>query len=256
MIPYFRVYSSSILNYLKYEILPPHYTETLVDQTLVYDTDLGGYVAEDIDQAPSPTGEGRGWVFFDETTVDGEAVVDLSGEQTSQVSVAGASSYTISYPQGIILDPDTVPTSVSYGWNYVSVIQGWPGEQPPELPVVALVFGEDADKAGYQLGGGTKDIIKGSAYIFATDEGEKQDITDLIYNAFYNRTLAIKNWHEGSYLDYDGTFTGFSPTTISGVTSGYFTGVTASLSVPNRDWSELNRYRSRVSFTFEIFKDR
>ena len=110
-------------------------------------------------------------------------------------------------------------------------------------------------KQGFQLGGGTKDIIEGSVYIFARNETEKKEITDVIYQAFYNRTLPIGNWHEGSYLDYDGTYASFQPTTVNGLSSGAFTDVVADLAGPRADWSEINRHRSRVSFVFEVYKN-
>lgn len=253
MIPYLRIYDASIINYLKYEILPLHFTEKVVDEALVYSDDLGGYVTES-SMEPLPTSVGRGWVPFDEVVVGSQTVVDMSSEQTGQVTVVGASSYTIDYPRGRVIDPDTTPTTVSYSWNYVSFVEGWPGTAPPPLPVVALDIDETM-KSGYQLGGGTKDTLKGSVYVFASSEAEKKDITDVIYQALYNRTLPISNWHEGSYLDFDGTHTGFSPSSVMGLSSGVFVDVTANLTGQHLDWSEINRHRSRVSFTFEVHKD-
>jgi hypothetical protein len=112
-----------------------------------------------------------------------------------------------------------------------------------------------ADKAGYQLGGGTKDTVRGTVYIFATSEAEKKDITDAVYQAFYNRTLPIGNWHEGTYLDFDGAYTSFQPSAVSGLSMGMFTEVSARLDGPRMDWSEINRHRSSIRFVFEVFKD-
>ena len=252
-IPFLRVYDSSIINYLKYEVLPVHFTERIEDEPLVYDQDLLGYVTNSA-MEPSPTSRGRGWAVFDENTVNNRIIVDTTSEQTSQVTVNGASSYDIDYPNGVIRNPDSIPTSVSYSWYYVSLVEGWPGAEPPPLPVVAVDI-DRTIKQGYQLGGGTKDIIEGSVFVFATSEAEKKDITDVIYQAFYNRTLPISNWHEGTYLDFDGTYTGFTPTTIDGVSSGAFTNVTARFDSPRFDWSEVNRHRSRINFTFEVYKD-
>lgn len=252
-IPYLRIYDASIVNYLKYEVLPLHFTEYINDEPLVFDSELQGYVTQS-SMEPLPTSAGRGWLPFDEYVVNGRGVIDTTAEQTSQVTVAGASSYTIDYAGGRILNPDTTPTSVSYAWNYVSVIEGWPGTDPPPLPVVAVDL-TSSDKAGFQLGGGTKDTLRGSVYIFATNETEKKEIADVVYQAFYSRTLGIGNWHEGSYLDFNGTYTGFTPTTVSGLTSGAFLNVTADLVGPRIDWSEINRHRARVDFTFEVYKD-
>ena len=253
MIPYLKIYCSSIVNYLKYEVLPLYFTEQVVDETLVYDDTLGGYVTES-EMVPLPTSAGRGWVVFDESSVNGLSVVDTSAEQSTKVSVLGASTYVVDYPGGRILNPDTVPTAVSYSWYYVSFVEGWPGTDPPPLPVVALDI-RTTDKSGFQLGGGTKDTIEGSVYVFATSEAEKMEITDVLYQALYNKVLPIGNWHEGSYLTYDGTYGGFTPTTVSGVSLGAFTKVHSDLVGPRVDWSELNRHRSQVDFVFEVYKD-
>jgi len=253
-IPFLRIYDASIINYLKYTVLPVYFTERVENEPLLYDQDVGGYVTDSL-MVPLPTSPGRGWSPFDEVEINGEVRVDTTAEQTSQVTVVGASTYTVDYLTGRIINPDTTPTAVSYSWQYVSVVEGWPGSAPPPLPVVAVDI-DTVNKAGYQLGGGTKDTLKGSVYIFATSETEKKEITDVIYQALYNRTLSVGNWHEGSYLDFDGTYTGFSPTTVSGISSGAFIDVTADLRGVRMDWSEVNRHRSRVSFTFEVFKDR
>jgi len=252
-IPFLRIYDASIINYIKYEVLPIHFTESIVNEPLVFSAAMGGYVTES-SMLPLPTSPGRGWAVFDEASVNGRTIIDTTVEQTSQVSVTGASTFTIDYSNGRIISPDTPPTSVSYSWYYVSLIEGWPGLDPPPLPVVAVDV-DSTVKQGYQLGGGTQDILEGSIYVFATNETEKKEITDVIYQALYNRTLSVKNWHEGGYLDFNGTYTGFSPSGITGISSGAFTGVTADLRGPRIDWSEVNRHRSRISFTFEVFKD-
>lgn len=253
MIPYLRLYDSSIFNYIKYNVLAPHFTETVSNQGLNYRASDGSYVIEPLSFPPDPTGKGRGLAVFDEATVNGEKVVDMTTEQSSQVVVAGPSSYNIDYLNGRILDADSPPTSVTYSWYYVSLIQGWPGESPPELPVVALDIFE-SDISGYQLGGGARDYIQGDIHVFATSDSEKKDIVDVIHTSLFNKTLQVGNWHEGSYVGYDGRYTGFNPTPVEGLSRGSFIDVKASLSGPRMDWSELNRHRSRISFGFEVFK--
>ena len=105
-IPYLKIYDASIINYIKYKVLPIYFTELVVDEPLVYDDDLGGYSVVNL-MSPSPTSPGRGWNLFDEVEVGGTPVVDTSSEQTTQVVVNGASTYTIDYPRGVILNPDT-----------------------------------------------------------------------------------------------------------------------------------------------------
>ena len=253
MIPYLRLYDSSVHNYLKYEIIAPRFTETEEDIPLVFDSTLNGYIA-DTDMTPSPTSRGRGWAIFDENTVNGRIVVDTTAEQTTKVNIAGASTFDIDYANGRILNWDTAPTTATYDWYYVSVIQGWPGLAPPELPVVAIDL-EQSIKTGYQLGGGTKDILRGAVHIFATSHGEKLDLADVVYHALFNRQITIGNWHEGSYLDFDGTYSGFVPTTVSGLSTAYFTDVQSSLVGPILEWSELNRYRASITFGLEVLKN-
>lgn len=253
MIPYLRLYDSSIYNYLRYEVIPLHFSERVENDLLVYDAKSDSYVLNSKMQ-PSPVSTGRGFVLFDEDTVNGRLVANTTSEQASQVAVSGPSVYDIDYVNGRILNADSPPTSISYRWYYVSFIQGWPGSDPPPLPCVALDI-ETNKKAGYQLGGGSKDTVHGAVHVFATSEAEKKDITDTIYQAMYNRTISIRNWHEGSYLDYDGTYTGFVPGPVEGVSNGFFKDVTASYVSARLSWSELNRYRSKLDFVFEVYKD-
>ncbi len=253
MIPYLRLYDSSIFNYLRYEVIPLHFSERVTNDSLVQVEDSNTY-ALDSTMEPSPVSYGRGFVLFDESTVNGRQVADTSAEQTSTITVNGASSYTIDYVGGRILNPNTPPTSITYKWYYVSVMQGWPGTTPPPLPCVALTM-DSTQKSPFQLGGGTKDTIKATLHVFATSEAEKKDITDVLYQALYCRSIPIRNWHQGSYLDYDGSFTGFAPTTVSGLSGGYFKDVKTSLTDSRTSWSELNRYRSKIDFVFEVYKD-
>lgn len=252
-IPYLKIYDASIINYLKYEVLPVHFTEEVVDEPLVFDAELGGYTVVNM-MSPSPVSPGRGWAIFDEVDLGGRNIVDTTAEQSTKVTVTGASTYEINYLNGVIINPDTTPTSVTYSWYYVSFVEGWPDTEPPPNPVVSVDIDKTV-KSGFQLGGGTKDTIYGSVHVFASSESEKKDITDVIYQSLYNRTIPIGNWHEGSYIDFDGTHTGFTPTTVSGLSSGAFLDVEANLNGPRMDWSEVNRHRSRINFVFEVYKN-
>jgi hypothetical protein len=204
MIPYLRLYELSIINYIKYEVLPLQYLEYISDEPLVVDAVNGGYKTE-TDMEPNPTSVGRGWALFNEATVNGSLVIDTSAEQTTMVDVDGATTYSVDYLNGRIVNPNTVPTSVSFYWNYVSVVESWPGVDPPPLPIVVVDM-ETKSGLGFQLGGGTKDVLRGAIYVFATSELEKRDITDLIHNKIENRSIPISNWHEGGYLSYNGTY--------------------------------------------------
>ncbi|MCK5018673.1 MAG: hypothetical protein KAS32_16550 [Candidatus Peribacteraceae bacterium] len=248
-----RLENNSIFNYIKYEVISPQFTELSSGDDLVYNQALGAYVTQ-TDVEPLPTSNGRGWSIFDDYTVNGKIVVDSSQEQTSKVVVVGASSYTVNYKNGSIKDPDTVPTSVSYYWDYVAVVPYWPGTNPPPLPFVSMSI-EGSKKEGFQLGGGTKNLRTVYFDIFATSPAERDDISDVIHTALFNHTISIKDFSGGSYLNYDGTFnTGLSfPLTLQGTIRFIDTNHKNIHSVD--DWSTLQKHRSIISGTYESFVD-
>lgn len=253
MLPYLRLYDTSIYNYLRYEVVPLHFSEVVEDDSLTLDAATNTYKVN-FSVSPDPASDGRGFVLFDDSVVGGRSIVDTSSEQTTKISVTGPTSYEVDYVRGRILNPDSPPTSISYSWYYVSVIQGWPGVSPPLLPVVALDIDSNV-KTGFQLGGGLKDIVNGSIYIFATSEAEKKDIADIIHQSLFNKSIPINNWHEVSYLDYNGTYTNAVPVTVSGLSRGDFLEVSANFTSRRLDWSELNRHRAKIDFVFQVYRN-
>lgn len=240
----------AVYNYLKYEIVSPNFSEQVSGDSLTYDASLGGYVADATNVIPSPVSNGRGWVFFDDSLVDGSYIVNADAEQSSKVVVAGASSYTLDYARGVIKNPNTVPTAVSYYWNYVAVLKHWPGVTPPELPFVTIGI-ESSIKRGLQLGGGTRNIRSLYVDVFATSALERDDITDVIHTALFNRTITIKDFSGGGYLNYDGTFN--SSLVLPLGTFGHIcTTDTSSRVLRNgADWTDINKFRSVISCTYE-----
>jgi hypothetical protein len=249
-----RLENTSLYNYLKYELVAKHFTEVQTT-SLVYNSSLGAYIPSSVlDIEPSPTSAGRGWVFFDDyTTSDGTVVVDTSKEQTTKVTVTGATHYTVDYTNGRIYDPNTVPTSVTYSWYYLSVLDAWPGINPPPLPVVSIDV-DTTNKSGFQLGGGKKNTRIANLYIFATNKAERDDITDILQDSLFNRQITVKDYSKGDYLNYNGMFnTGFNPDILEGsiqILSAEARNINAWV-----DWSELNRYRSTIKLTFETYID-
>jgi hypothetical protein len=247
-----RLEGVSLYNYIKYELLAKDFVETQSSVPLVYDVSLGAYITDSVvDIEPSPTSNGRGWVMFDDNTVNGLVIVDTSVEQTSKVSVVGATTYSIDYKNGRIYNPDSSPSSVTYQWHYISVLDSWPGASPPPLPIVSI----DIDsylKSGFQLGGGKKNTRTVNLYIFATSKSERDDITDILQDQLYNKQITVKDYSTGDYLNYDGAYnTGFNPSTLQGsinVLSVEARNVNAWI-----DWSELNRYRSTIKLTYETY---
>lgn len=247
-----RLENTSLYNYLKYEVVARYFTEIQSSVSLVYDITLGAYVPSSVlELDPSPTSRGRGWVCFDDYTTSGVTTVDVSKEQTTKVTVTGATHYTVDYLNGRIYDPNTTPTSVTYTWFYLSVLDAWPGATPPPLPVVSVDI-DSTNKFGFQLGGGKKNTRVANLHIFATSKSERDDITDILQDELYNKQITVKDYSTGDYLNYNGTFnTGFNPIILDGhieVVSVEARNVNAWI-----DWSELNRYRSTIKLTFNTY---
>jgi len=248
-----RLENASIFNFMKYEIISPAFSELSSVEDLVYDSNLAAYVAQSA-MDPSPTSEGRGWVFFDDATVNSRIIVDTNSEQTTKVVVTGASTYTVNYLNGSIKNPDTTPTSVQYYWNYVSVLPSWPGTTPPPLPFVYM--GIDANrKEGFQLGGGVRNLRTVSFDIFATTASERDDIADVVHSALFNRTITIRDFSGGGYLNYDGTFNSSVSIPPPNLGNLIFLDVTMKNIHVAGEWTDLHKYRSLVSGTYESLVD-
>lgn len=249
-----RLENNSIFNYIKFQVISPQFTELTSNASLVYNQSLGVYVAETSIE-PSPTSEGRGWAVFDDAEVNGKIVVDTTQEQSSKVTVVGPTTYTVNYLNGSIKDPDVVPTSVSFYWDYVSVIPHWPGTTPPPLPFVSMSI-EGNRKEGFQLGGGTKNIRHVYFDVFATSPAERDDISDTIHTALFNHSIPILDFSaSGSYLNFDGTYNTnlVRPLTVQGRVR--FIDIEHKNLHSVDDISDLQKYRSIISGTYESFVD-
>jgi len=181
--------------------------------------------------------------------------------------------YMIDYLDGrvVMISGTTVPTHVTYHWNYVSLVDEWAAVEASAPPVVVIDM-HGTDKAGYQLGAGKRAVRKVDLHVFATNPAERNDIVEELYNALFNKSAPLYNFPLGTMLDYDGTWLG-RKTTMNKLTSLFnrqtlndtgviignmeFENVTARhVSLPllmTRDrnevlLSDLNAYRSKVSF--------
>ncbi len=247
-----RLEDISLFNYIKHEVLPVKFSEQLQGESLVYNSVLGGYVA-DTSMEPNPTSLGRGWVLFDDNTVGNRVLVDTTAEQTTKVSVVGPTTYDIDYKNGVIKNYDVEPTSVSYYWNYVSVLDAWPGTNPPDLPIVAIDI-TGSMKEGFQLGAGVKNIRDVVFSIFATTKAERDDLSDAMYDAVYNKYITINDFSSGGYLNYDGTYNGVTPSNLNGANMYFYNIKHNNINVWS-DFSDLNKYRSEVRCSYESFID-
>jgi hypothetical protein len=194
-------------------------------------------------------------------------------EQTTRVEVfneAGSaissSHYTINYNDGAVLvnggglsTPQGVPTTVNFTQHYVSLMDGWPGTEPPDPPIVAIQT-ENFDKQPFQIGGGRKAVRRYSIHIFATSSAERDDLTEFLYDALYNRHIPVIDYRSGEPLNYDGTFNPTYSGSLLRLNNNddalfYFRQVRAEHINARPDWGDLNRWRSRITFTMESYRD-
>jgi hypothetical protein len=263
----------SLQHWIKDVLIPLKWVERVVNAPLVFNAEKLVYEAS-IQWLPSFLDEGRGWVFFEPAGTGTCVVSDIpTTEQSTRVTVKnqvggtiGASLYTVNYKNGTIALPgggtttaDGTPATVDFYQYYVSVIDGWPGTSPPDLPVVAVEI-RGYDKRPFQLGGGRKSVRKVAIDIFSTSSSERDDLTEFLYDALYSRHLPVFDFREGEPLTYDGEF---SPTwsgtllTLGTDTDAlfYFRNVKVEHITGRQDWSDLNRWRSRITFEMESYRD-
>jgi hypothetical protein len=191
--------------------------------------------------------------------------------------------YMIDYVDGRVITERKLSTpKITYTWNYVSVVDEWAVIEAAYPPVVVVDM-NGATKEGYQLGGGKKATRNVNLHVFASSPAERNDIVEVLYDGLYNRSCPVYDFITGSVLDYDGTFYGrkelldrdpspsnkltylFDRDKVSNVSQLYFDEVTfRHINLPlvlstGRDetmLSDLNSYRSKVSFKVFSYDDR
>lgn len=231
--------------------------------TLVYlneESSTGSYVYEAQSQlTPLPNGLGRGWCYLDNPS-------DITEQQNCVTvydefgSVISGTDYRIDYIDGRVIFPNTaiVPSSVTYKWNYISVVDEWGLVESSEVPIVVIDI-SGFTKEGFQLGAGKRVPRKVNFHVFATDTAERDDIMETLYDGLYLRSCDNQSFPKGTMLDWNGTFNNnYEYATISGSSSLKFEDVEARsvsvplMTIPNREMmmlSDVNRYRGRVRFT-------
>lgn len=208
---------------------------------------------------PLPTSKGRGWVYLDnpsditEQTSSGTLVVyDAIG------TVISSSNYNVDYIDGriIVATSSIVPATIDYKWHYVSLVDEWPDVESADVPVVAIGI-SNFTKQGFQLGGGKFTSRRVDLNIFASNQAEKDDISEVLYDGLYLKSCNYQTFLKSTMIDWDGTWNNnYVYATVSGSSTLKFDNVEsrtvrASLMVPSRDstmLSDLNRYRARISF--------
>ena len=253
-----RLENNSLFHYIKDKVLASSFSEELKEETLVYSSQYSRY-SPDSPMVPSPISDGRGWVYFDDSLVDGLRVVDTSTEQTSKVKVYDATDtlissvdYSVNYKFGAISKlGGNDPVKVSYFWNYVSVLPYWPNTVPPPLPLVTITI-DFSEKKGFQLGPGTRNVRTVYFNIFATSTEERDDLSEVIHDSIHDRRADILDFSAGGFLKYDGTFnTDVVP--ISSIGTMFFFETSQRNIHITDDFSDLQSYRSVVTGVYESF---
>ncbi len=267
-----RMEDMSLQHYIKDVVLPLKWSERVVDVPLSYNEDKQRFEAP-IVWLPNFMDEGRGWVYFDPVG-SGTCLANSlpSQEQTTRITVMNevgsaidSDNYTVNYTEGALVasgtttTPQGVPTTVDFTQNYVSVIDGWPGTDPPALPVVAVEI-EGFKKEGFQLGGGRKSIRRGAFHVFATSSSERDDLTEWLHDAIFQRGVAVQDWRDGEPLNYDGTFNTAYNGTLLVLNNNddaifKFDNVRVNNISVRQDWSDVNRWRSKITFDMISYRD-
>ena len=268
-----RMEDMSLQHWLKDVLLPMQWVEQVVDCPLVFNNDKQRFEAQ-IVWLPNFLEEGRGWVYFDPAGSGTCVKSDIPAtEQSTRVAVKNESDvtitsslYTINYLDGAIVLPggaattaEGTPTTVDFTQYYVSIIDGWPGTEPPEPPLIAVEL-KGYVKQPFQIGGGRKAIRNVVIHVFATSSAERDDLTEFLYDALYNRHIPVFDFREGEPLNFDGTYntdwTGpLLQLNLNDDALFYFRNVKVDNITGRQDWSDLNRWRSKISFTMESYRD-
>lgn len=257
----------SLYLHIRDRVIGPQYSELAENYTLVsgtgawdipYETSLEIYPFK----RDGYSGLGRGLVYFDMVGDD----CCFGVEQTNMITISdgvttliNGSDYYINYLTGqvhSILDLSTF--SVDYHWNYVSVLDAWPSDDVPALPIVSIEL-QRGESLPLQLGGG--DIRDGewNIEIFANNKGERDDLMDVIYEGVYNKRCPIYLFSTGLPLLRSGLF---NPAFILEEQPNYphltFENVEKSLtSLPRWGFYEnevINKFRASISFRTLAYK--
>jgi hypothetical protein len=209
---------------------------------------------------PSVISKGRGWAYLDTPT----STVEQTSSGTisvydSEYDIIDSSNYIIDYIDGrvILANPAIVPATIDYKWHYVSIIDSWKDVQEvSDLPIVVIGVSK-FHKEGFQLGGGRYVPRQIDINIFASNSAERDDITETLYDALYQKSCIYQSFPKGTMINWDGTWNNnYQYATISGSSSLKFGNVVATTvrvatATPSMDTtilSDINRYRSRISF--------
>jgi len=264
----FRKEDLSLHHYLRYNVLD-EYIETDTNVSLTYLPDISSagsqvYEAES-NRLPPPISLGRGWVYID-------AYGDVTEQQNAVTvynsvgSVISGTEYMIDYIDGrVITDGSVTPSVVTYKYFCVSLVNEWQDVEAADVPVVVVDL-NTFEKEGFQLGGGKRVPRKGYLHIFATNQAERDDLMELLYDGINEKCVPNQNWTKGSMIDWNGTWNDDyiyelvqyeSGLHIENVRARHITPPFTS-GIPRTDstmFSDLHRYRARIDFEMFYWKN-
>jgi hypothetical protein len=207
------------------------------------------------------SGLGRGLLYFD---ISGDRCV-FGSEQTEMISVYSGSEilqqedYLVNYLTGQIYSRLNLSNyNVDYCWNYVSVIDAWPSDDVPALPIVSIEL-QRGQSLPLQLGGGDIRDASWHIEIFANNKGERDDLMDVIFEGLNLKRCSIYTFSEGLSLTREGLYNpNFQADAHSNYPSLFFENIEKSLTgLPRWGFYEnevINKYRAGITFDTKAYK--
>lgn len=253
----------SLYLYIKDSVIGPEFYEIAEEESLTLVGTNTWEMSHSSEKCPFERypcdGFGRGILYFD--VADG--CCTFGTEQSDMVDVYNGSvtpaSYSVNYLKGQVVTPyDVSSYSVDYMWNYVAVIDAWPYEDVPPLPIVSVEL-QDASARPLQLGYG--DIRTGfwNIQIFAESKGQRDDLMDVVYEGVQQKRCNIYDFENGLPLVKSGLFNSeFTLSSNETYKFLHFENVKKSLSgLPQWGFYTqelINRYRAEITFETLAFK--
>lgn len=267
-----RLEDMSLQHWFKGALLPLQWVERITNVPLTYNASKQRFEAE-IVWLPNFLSEGRGWVYFDPVgttncvsnsvpTTEQSTRIKVYNESGSEIN---SSHYTVNYLDGAITASGTtttaqgVPTTIDFVQYYVSLLDAWPGTEPPPPPILAVETSSFRPYP-YQIGPGVKGVRKCTIHAFATSSAERDDLLSFAVNALYLRHIPVIDFREGEPLKYDGTFNDSFTGNLLTLSSNddallYFDNVKSEEYNYRGDWTELNRWRGKVTFDMYTYRE-
>lgn len=184
------------------------------------------------------TSEGRGWLSFQQPEIDPCQIYDPDTDEFVSTynspfyntsysiptiresslitvrdqngSIMDRSWYQIDYKQGRIRYPAPTtpsgvvssgiwPSTVSYSFHLVSVLDGWPQDGKfPQLPAV-VIYPETEQSEGLQIGGGVEFTRKYCIDVYGTSKANKREILDALNTGLFNKHSPVIDFNRSGH---------------------------------------------------------